>query len=404
MSRSFKHAVASLRADLGRTLAIVATFAVAFATVLVVSGFQRGVQQRLNAIFAAFMHPWEGGIGLLDDAPEAGRQRPDMLADRDRLRATLGAHGEFAAYGFADVDLSHLGRVQHVVATASDPELWDVRGWQLDAGRVLDREDDAASKRNCVVTETVARQLFGNASPLGQDLLINGTPFQIVGVRKDDDAAAGILKKYNQSVLIPLHTAMERKLIAGGPDNIKFRAIGVSSAELAWQIKDVLREAHGIVAGADPDFVIMSNNRMADTFRKGKQNVLFLGWAIAATATLLSGLMMANIMSLSVKHRKKEIGIRRAVGATRRQIIDMILMESGLLALAGCAAGAALAFAIGRYAAHASTLPNGLPKYPIAYTPGVVGISFLLLAVVSMTFAAMPARRAASIDPATAVR
>jgi putative ABC transport system permease protein len=294
--------------------------------------------------------------------------------------------------------------VQHVLATASDPELWDVRGWQLAAGRALDREDDAAARRNCVVTETVSRQLFDDISPLGQGLLINGTPYQVVGVRKDDDAAAVFIRTYNQSVLIPLRTAMERKLLDGDPENIKFRALGVSSAELANQIKDVLREAHSISAGADSDFVVASNQRMAETFRKGTQNLLFLGWAIAAVATLLSGLMMANIMLLSVRHRKKEIGIRRAVGATKGQIIDMILMESGLMALAGSVAGAALALTIGRYTAHASKLSNGLPKYPIAYTAGVFGISFLLLAVVSMTFAVMPARRAASIDPATAVR
>lgn len=90
IARTFKHALASVRADFGRTIATVATFSLALATVLLVAGFQSGVQKRMEAIFAAFMHPWEGGIGLTDATEaEAGRPRPNIVADRDRLRAAL---------------------------------------------------------------------------------------------------------------------------------------------------------------------------------------------------------------------------------------------------------------------------------------------------------------------------
>lgn len=273
-----------------------------------------------------------------------------------------------------------------------------VNNYKIDAGSMFTAGDDQARKRVAVLGAGVPTQLNVNpAAVIGQDVQIGGTAYEIVGVLKAKGASGGFGNQ-DEQILIPFYTARYR---AFGTDRIGSVTIQVAhpdSVNLAMlEIERILRREHHIPPGGENDFQIRNRAEFLATFEETTRTFTFLLAGIAAVSLLVGGIGIMNIMLVSVTERTREIGIRKALGATQANILLQFLIEAVVLCLLGGGIGI-LVGAGGAVALAKLALWNTL------VSPFAVAMAFAFSAAVGIVFGLWPAKRAAMLDPIDALR
>ncbi|RME38578.1 MAG: FtsX-like permease family protein, partial [Thermoflexia bacterium] len=229
------------------------------------------------------------------------------------------------------------------------PEFVAVRKWKPAVGDFFTQQDLEGWARVAVLGQTVAETLFpDNPLPIGETVRINGIPFRVIGVMEEK---GGTFTDQDNTVFVPLTTAQSRLFSARAPNGeyrVSYILVEAISAErmdaAAEQVRAVLRERRRIVFEDEDDFIVLSQADLIQTFGNITGVLtIFLG-AIAGISLLVGGIGIMNIMLVSVTERTREIGLRKAVGARRRDILVQFLIEAVVLALAGGAMGIAIGF------------------------------------------------------------
>ncbi len=306
-----------------------------------------------------------------------------------------------------------------VQVVGCEPDFFAIRSWAPAAGALFDGDDLKRSRRVAVLGHTVARDLFGEppaAPAVGQRLSIGRVPFEVVGVLAERGPGLDLEDEDGQ-VYVPLTAAMRRLLNVDSYNAILLEVTAGRSLDRAsTEVAAVLRRRHrgGLGSSGEPDrpgpsggpgqpedFQVQRPTALAEAQLAAAGKLAFLVRWIGASALLVSGLGILAIAWIGVKARTVEIGTRRALGATARQVFAQLLGEAALLAATGCALGLAAGWAAA-----------ALPLFPFAASEPAgtafdgreAAIAITSALTLNLLFALLPARQAARLDPIRALR
>ncbi len=286
------------------------------------------------------------------------------------------------------------------VTYGTTPEALLIRDWPVVKGRPLTQSDVDSAAKVCLLGQTVVDNLFGEMDPIGQVVRIKKFPFTVVGVLGVKGQTT-FGHDQDDVVYVPLTTA-QRLLFGqhfpGMVRTISVQATGPDTLKLAEeQITQLLRQRHRLRPNQENDFTVRNLTEAMSTAQESARVMSLLLGAIASISLLVGGIGIMNIMLVSVTERTREIGIRMAVGARRRDILYQFLIEALVLSLIGGLIGIILGVG-------ASKLISQFFKWPTLISVEALLLSFSFAGGVGVFFGFYPARKAASLDPIEALR
>jgi putative ABC transport system permease protein len=326
-----------------------------------------------------------GGSGSLtiEDAQAIQREVPGISAVSPEVRTVTQI-----SYGNQNWSTQILGEA---------PEYFDIRQWQLSSGSPFTEQDVHGANKVAVIGVTVAKQLFGDLDPVGQILRVKNVPFVITGLLSRKGLSV-MGNDQDDVVILPYTSAMKRVM---GTTTLRSMTLQATSEDLLssvqQQVTELLRQRHKIFGGKEDDFTVSTQQEIAETATATSRIMTVLLAAIASVSLIVGGIGIMNIMLVSVTERTREIGIRMAVGARRRDILLQFLIEAITLSSIGGVIGILLGFGI-------SEILSAIAHWPTLISPLSVIVSFLFSAAVGVFFGFYPARKAASLNPIDALR
>jgi putative ABC transport system permease protein len=272
-----------------------------------------------------------------------------------------------------------------------------IREWSLLSGGWFTQQDVDVAGKVAVLGETVATMLFGSMDPVGQVIQLHNMPFRVVGsLAPKGQSTMG--QDQDDIIFIP-YTTLQKRLV--GITHIhSILATAVSSASIGQaveQITALLRQRHRLLPWQENDFSVRPLADVAAAEEASSQIMTLLLGSIASISLLVGGIGIMNIMLVSVTERTREIGIRMAVGAKRRDILWQFLIEAMLLSLSGGVVG--VAFGIG-----GSKIISAMAQWPSLLSWNAVALAFLFSGAVGIFFGFYPAQKAAQLEPIQALR
>ena len=293
------------------------------------------------------------------------------------------------------VKFGNLSTNTSVIGTT--PDIVAIQNHSLLKGRFFDEDEDKGLRRVAVMGETVVKNIFENQDPIGETILIDKVPFEIIGIfsPKGLDLYGA---DQDDRIFVPVRTALRRLF---NLDYINTIYVKVKNEKLmdraAKEIDSLLLDRHHIKEGKERDFTILDQDSILEAQKESSKTFTLLIGSIAGLSLLVGGIGVLAVMLISIRERIKEIGIRRAVGAKRRDILIQFLSEALLLSIGGGMIGVVLGVVV-------SILTAIFAKLPLIIPMDAVGVSFLATVIIGVFFGVYPARKASLLDPIKALQ
>ncbi len=398
-------ALNQLRSGKLRSFLTVLGITIGIATVIfivaVLEGYFSSISSDLNVLGANTfqVQKWDnfGGIRVGDgdsrNRKDLDRSLAKVLREECQLVSQVGAE----VWQFGQVLEYKDKRTNPVMQLAgAEPEFFPNNGYFIDRGRPVTREDVVNNRRVIVLGMDAVDKLFPFEDPLGKQVRLRGLKFTVVGVLEEMGSQTFGDTKDNK-LAIPITTfediyGKERSAIitVSVKDQVNFE-------EAKDEVIGVLRRERKVPPGEENDFAIFSNDTLVDSFRDVANMVQLAAGVLGLISLVVGSIGVMNIMLVTVTERTREIGIRKAVGATRRVILLQFLNESVLLSLVGGLLGMLIGFAL-------AGITNSILEIPMVFPIWVVVSAVLVTSAVGLAAGIYPAAKASRLDPINALR
>ncbi len=395
-----QQAVRALRANRVRTifsmLGILIGVAAVVAMLALGSGARRSIESQLASMGSNLLVVRPGSRQVRGVTLEAGAVTRLTIDDARAIQSELPAVVRVAPSVSGRGQVSSGNKNWNTQVLGTTPEYAISRASAPVVGRFFTEEEERARARLVVLGQTVVRELFGEASPIGEPILINRVPFQVIGVLPEKGATTW--RDQDDVLVMPLSTAMRRLLGKDYVDSIDVEIADASQlADAEGAIRDVIIRRHHLPPSREDTFDVRNMAELQAALSETSRTMSWLLASIAAISLLVGGIGIMNIMLVSVTERTREIGLRKAVGAKRHDILSQFLIEAVVISLVGGVAGILLGCAITLAMATLAGWATALSLWSIVLA---VGFS----AAVGIIFGLWPARQAASLNPIDALR
>ena len=387
--------VANKMRSLLTMLGIIIGVAAVIALVSIGYGVRQQITESISSLGSNLLMVYPGAPRTPGVRPVAGANKTIKLSDYEAVSKmdSVQAASPVASNSYLTV---YMSKNWTTTVNGANADFQYVNNWTMKSGRFITDSQIERRERVAVIGATVAKNLFGNEDPIGKDIRIHKNSFKIVGVLEEKGSGT-MGNDQDDVIVVPYTTMMERVM---GVDYLRMIYIqakeGQDLERVQADIENILRVRHGI---KNPDLDDFNVNNMASIMKAVEENTatmtLFLG-AVAAISLLVGGIGIMNIMLVSVTERTREIGVRKALGATYRTIITQFLIEAVVISLVGGAIG--IVVGIG-----ASQLIATVAKLKTVVTTGPILLSFGFSMFIGLVFGLYPARKAAKLNPIDAL-
>ena len=313
----------------------------------------------------------------------------EMLVDAKALGAEQWGFGKILLYGNKETN-------PNISLSGCTPESFPNNQWSVDKGREFTQNDVDHYQKVVVLGADVAEALFEFVDPIGQEIKVDGHKLKVIGVLEKQGSVFG--QSQDHFAVMPITTSQNFYGKRSRSISITVTSVDRNSYEdLIEKAIGAMRTIRKVSAGEENDFGIFSNQSILTQINNITEGVRIGSYVVAAIALLAAGVGIMNIMLVSVTERTKEIGIRKAVGAKKRNVLLQFLVEAVALSLAGGFIGIILGIAAGNLA---GSFLEAKAVFPIDW----VAIGITLCVIIGVTFGTYPAYKAANLDPIDALR
>ncbi|WP_019503011.1 ABC transporter permease [Pseudanabaena sp. PCC 6802] len=401
---SFNMAMRTIAANRMRSTLTMLGIIIGNASVIAMIGIGQGAQKYASSQFQSL------GTDVLFVIPGSDNTRRNtiappnrlVLADADAIATQVPTVKQVAPQVNGSELATYRNQTKRSTLIGTTPSYSTVRNAGVSSGRFLSEDDLKRNARVVTLGSAIARDLFGQSNPIGQQVRIKGMSFEVIGVMDEKGAFLGT--NQDDTIFMPFTTMSSRLIGRTSPYGIAVQAITVSARDTnsidaaKFQIENLLRLRHQSKdAQADETFTIRTQKDALEIVNNITGALTLMLAAIAGISLLVGGIGIMNIMLVSVTERTQEIGLRKALGATQADILTQFTIEAVILSVAGGLVGTCLGVGGVLLVATYTPLQAGVSGGAIAVAVGVSG-------AIGLFFGIFPARQAAKLDPIVALR
>jgi len=364
-----------------------------------IEGFQKNIRHQMEQLGASVFQVQKFPVQFGQQDREKYRNRKDLTWDHARVieqycTAVAQVGPEAWQWGImAKYRDRRTGPANHLAGGV--PAFFPNNGYFIEAGRALSDTDIQHNRQVAVIGQDILEKLFPYENPIGEHIIVDGRRYQVIGTLEKSGSAFG--ESQDNRIVIPLSTFLK---FYGQNRSLNITVLAASPELMDTAIEQVigvLRAVRKVPPGEPNDFEIFSSESLIETFDNMTRAVRIGAIVIVSFALLVAGIGIMNIMLVSIRERTREIGIRMAIGARRRDILFQFLVEAVFLSEIGGILGILAGVGIGQLVALVSPVPASIPVFTIV-------LGFVFCSLVGLVFGVYPAAKASGLDPIESLR